>query len=425
MENNERPMNHGKEQDTEALGRLRERVEQVVGRKMQTPKDFDYLSERIFEKSHQNISSTTLKRLWGYLSEPVLPRISTLNLLAQFVGSESWDAFCQEEISVASPCSDEQGHDSLSVGKAKGKSSGLYILFLLLLITCVIVYFLLPAFKPNIITFADPAVKSLCLAHWDTNGDGELSYEEAAQVTDLKDVFQGDTTIISFDELQHFTGLEAIEECAFSDCGNLISVVLPRQLKSICPYAFQHCVKLASLTIPDSVTRIDLYAFLDCQSLTELHIPPSVTHIGGAAFHGTPKVTTITVDERNPIYDSRRGCNAIIETAANKLVAGCCTTIIPADVTVIGNEAWGGCSSLKSIQLPASIIRIEHGAFSWAYSLNAVVSKIKVPFPFEEGAFNHIGGECTLTVPHGTRDAYIAAGWTEDIFKGGIIEANE
>jgi len=28
-----------------------------------------------------------------------------------------------------------------------------------------------------------------------------------------------------------------------------------------------------------------------------------------------------------------------------------------------------------------------------------------------------------LTVPYGTRDAYIAAGWTEDVFKGGVVEA--
>lgn len=29
----------------------------------------------------------------------------------------------------------------------------------------------------------------------------------------------------------------------------------------------------------------------------------------------------------------------------------------------------------------------------------------------------------TLTVPYGKREAYIAAGWTEDIFRGGIVEA--
>ena len=34
------------------------------------------------------------------------------------------------------------------------------------------------------IQFADAAVKSLCVSAWDTDGDGELSYAEAAAVTD-------------------------------------------------------------------------------------------------------------------------------------------------------------------------------------------------------------------------------------------------
>ena len=28
-----------------------------------------------------------------------------------------------------------------------------------------------------------------------------------------------------------------------------------------------------------------------------------------------------------------------------------------------------------------------------------------------------------MTIPYGTKAAYIAKGWTEDVFKGGIIEA--
>ncbi len=80
----------------QAKERLIESIETVVGRKMQTPKDFDFLSEQIFDSLHQNISPTTLKRLWGYLSEPSMPRLSTLNLLSQFVGYESWEAFCEK-----------------------------------------------------------------------------------------------------------------------------------------------------------------------------------------------------------------------------------------------------------------------------------------------------------------------------------------
>ena len=45
------------------------------------------------------------------------------------------------------------------------------------------------------------------------------------------------------------------------------------------------------------------------------------------------------------------------------------------------------------------------------------------PCEFEGGSsFGYISNDCVLYVPAGTRDAYIAAGWTEDVFKGGIVE---
>ena len=63
----------------------------------------------------------------------------------------------------------------------------------------------------------------------------------------------------------------------------------------------------------------------------------SVTSIGGSAFEGCKSLTNITVDENNTKYDSRNGCNAIIETASNTLIVGCQNTIIPNSVTSIGN----------------------------------------------------------------------------------------
>ena len=68
------------EQQEQALAKLRELIEGVIERKMKTPKDFEYLSECIFEKFHEKISPTTLKRLWGYLSESTTPRKSTLDI---------------------------------------------------------------------------------------------------------------------------------------------------------------------------------------------------------------------------------------------------------------------------------------------------------------------------------------------------------
>ena len=83
------------EQQEKALAKLRESVEAVVERKMKTPKDFEFLSECIFEKFHERISPTTLKRFWGYLSETTTPRKSTLDILSMFVGYDNWKNFCR------------------------------------------------------------------------------------------------------------------------------------------------------------------------------------------------------------------------------------------------------------------------------------------------------------------------------------------
>ena len=83
------------EQQEKALAKLRELIEAVVERKMKTPKDFEFLSECIFEKFHERISPTTLKRLWGYLPESTTPRKTTLDILSMFVGYDNWKDFCR------------------------------------------------------------------------------------------------------------------------------------------------------------------------------------------------------------------------------------------------------------------------------------------------------------------------------------------
>lgn len=76
---------------------LRERIEKQVGRSIRTPQDFDYLSMRIFDNTKTQVSPSTLKRLWGYIGpEGNKPRLSTLNILARFVGYSDWESFCTQ-----------------------------------------------------------------------------------------------------------------------------------------------------------------------------------------------------------------------------------------------------------------------------------------------------------------------------------------
>lgn len=72
---------------------LKQQVEVKLGRKMKTPKDFDFLRSSIWSCNHEIISATTLKRLWGYLKGADEVRGSTLNILSKTLGFRDWDDF--------------------------------------------------------------------------------------------------------------------------------------------------------------------------------------------------------------------------------------------------------------------------------------------------------------------------------------------
>lgn len=73
-------------------------IETALGKKLQTPKDFDFLRERIYARLRILVSRTTLMRLWGYVDEDVKPRESTLDVLTQFLGYQDWNEYLQNSL---------------------------------------------------------------------------------------------------------------------------------------------------------------------------------------------------------------------------------------------------------------------------------------------------------------------------------------
>ena len=143
----------------------------------------------------------------------------------------------------------------------------------------------------------------------------------------------------------------------FEGCSNLATVVLPENMLSIQSYAFTGCSSLSLLTIPKNVTYIGGYAFSGCNLLTSIVIPEKLTSISGRnPFYGCQNLSSITVEEGNTVYDSRNNCNAVIETAENVLVAGCKNTIIPADITGIGENAFCYCSGMTELYCYAKVV---------------------------------------------------------------------
>lgn len=74
---------------------LLNKVCKVLGREIHSTNDFELLSSDIEDSIGEYLSVSTLKRLWGYVSMTPTPRISTLDILARYVGEKSFSEYCK------------------------------------------------------------------------------------------------------------------------------------------------------------------------------------------------------------------------------------------------------------------------------------------------------------------------------------------
>ena len=212
------------------------------------------------------------------------------------------------------------------------------------------------------IEFKSSGVEKICVTEWDTNGDGKLSYKEAALVQTIGTVFQSKSSILDFDELKYFTGLTSISSGAFSGCSGLQSVTIPSSVTSIGDNAFSGCSGLKSVIIPSSVTSIGSAAFSSCSGLKSVTIPSSVTSIGDYTFSGCSSLQSVTI----PSSVTSIGSHAF------SYCSGLQSVTIPSSVTSIGGSAFSYCSGLKSVTIPSSVTSIGNYAFLYCDGLKSV-----------------------------------------------------
>lgn len=209
--------------------------------------------------------------------------------------------------------------------------------------------------------------------------------------------------------------LATIGNCAFQNCENLTNVYIPENVQTIGNSTFSGCKGLVSVTGGEKVRSIGNNAFSGCNRLEIFEIKESLEEIGDEAFEYCeclsmmipPKLRTlgawafkqcwvsidipaclidinkcafaeckidgiINVDPCNPNYDSREGCNAVIETKTDTLIRGSEETVIPKSIKVIGEYSFSDLHSLPSIVIPEGVVRIEDGAFENCYRLRSI-----------------------------------------------------
>lgn len=251
----------------------------------------------------------------------------------------------------------------------------------------------------SIIIFKDETVKKICVANWDINGDGELSRGEAARVNSIKKFFRG-TDIVSFDELQYFTGIDEIEDEAFNMCHNLVSIVIPDNVLWIEDEAFKDCFSLGNIIIPNKVTWIGANVFSNCSSLTDFVIPDSVIYIGYSTFSYCSSLKEITIGGGLTTleYELFDGCSSLVDI------------ILPVSVTSIKYSVFRGCSSLVNIVISANVKSIGALIFSECESLKNIYCAPMVPPALDD--FGPVKETFTFYVPEEAVDSYKSAfGW--------------
>lgn len=73
--------------------RLIHDVETALGVNLKTPKDFEMFRSKIYARLGVLVSSTTLKRLWGYLDDDVQTSETTLSIISRFLGYRDWNEY--------------------------------------------------------------------------------------------------------------------------------------------------------------------------------------------------------------------------------------------------------------------------------------------------------------------------------------------
>ena len=128
-------------------------------------------------------------------------------------------------------------------------------------------------------------------------------------------------------------------EEAFAGCSSLETVVLPDSITMVYAGVFKDCVSLKSINLDKcKLVTLGESAFKNCRSLTKLSLESSPLN-----GHLTYGIINESVFE---------GCSSLKEL------------ILPISVIGYGKKAFKGCTSIRSFDIPISVSSIESDAFS-------------------------------------------------------------
>ena len=193
--------------------------------------------------------------------------------------------------------------------------------------------------------------------------------------------------------------LTKIGRYSFAYCEKLTGFDIPSLLKELEEGVFAHCSSLEKIIIPDTVEKIGGSVFGGCTNVTEIKIPGTVKEASDFALFGCDKVITaelpismvtlanlqrsdeletlVIIDDGSTALPDKDALNkkkklkkVIFPDSLTSIPKAFCMSAsaledvkLPANLKIISNASFSGCTNLKTIDLPDTVTEI--GAFAF------------------------------------------------------------
>ena len=256
--------------------------------------------------------------------------------------------------------------------------------------------------------------------------------------------------------------INKIADNAFLDCSSLYKITIPGSVSELGEGVFKNCTGLKDVTFGDNskITNLKNSTFENCEKLKNVTFGKnsSLTSINENLFSDSPNLESIVfgdnaklgIVEENAFKDHAKlskvafGNNSVLHTIYDYSFQGCTSLtsieipasinllgrsafegcsklpsfVVPEGVTSIGNSTFKDCTSLKSFEISSTVTTIPNYAFSGCTSLAKIICRATTVPETGDEIFEGVPSNMTIYVPETSLSSYQSAEpWNEYTLK--------